>query len=231
MHICLFDIDGTLIDSGGAGQHSILRMLEEEFQVTAPVEGIPTAGRTDYAIMVDLFEFFGIPNTSQNRHRFESAYLVLLEQKLKERNGRILPGIDSILESLSANSEIDLGLLTGNYEQGARHKLEHFGLDHYFDFGAYGDFHADRNDVAHEALKQIQQRHSAETLADAVIWVIGDTPSDILCARAIDAHVIAVATGVYPLEDLQNCEPDYLFDHFEEPDELLSLFPARDSHL
>lgn len=229
MHICLFDIDGTLIDTGGAGQRSILHMLEEEFQVSAPVEGIPTAGRTDHAIMVDLFDYFGIPNTSQNRQRFESAYLKLLAEKLKERQGRVLPGIKPILEQLSQQAQIDLGLLTGNFEHGARQKLEHYDLNHFFEFGAYGDHHADRNDVAHEAIKQIQQRHTPESLAETSIWVIGDTPSDIYCARAIGAKVIAVATGVYPLEELRVCEPDYLFEHFEEIEPILSLFAAPET--
>ncbi len=226
MHICLFDIDGTLIDSGGAGQRSILHMLEAEFQVSAPIEGIPTAGRTDHSIMVDLFKYFDIPNTSQNRKRFEIGYLKLLEENLKAHQGRVLPGIQSILETLSRHTHVDLGLLTGNFEHGARQKLEHYELNHFFDFGAYGDFHTDRNDVAHEAFKQIQLRHSAESLADTSIWVIGDTPSDIHCARAIGANVIAVATGVYPLEALRDCEPDYLFAHFEETEPLLSLFQS-----
>ncbi|MFH1303123.1 MAG: HAD family hydrolase [Planctomycetota bacterium] len=226
MHICLFDIDGTLIDTGGAGQRSILHMLEEEFQVSAPVEGIPTAGRTDHAIMVDLFKYFDIPNTSQNRKRFETGYLKLLAEKLKEQQGRVLPGIQAILETLSQQAHIDLGLLTGNFEHGARQKLEHYELNRFFDFGAYGDFHADRNDVAQEALKQIQQRHTSESLADTSIWVIGDTPSDIHCARAIGANVIAVATGVYSLEELKACEPDYLFAHFEETEPVLALFQS-----
>ena len=226
MHICLFDIDGTLLDSGGAGQRSILHMLEEEFQVSAPVEGIPTAGRTDHAIMVDLFKYFDIPNTSQNRKRFETAYLDLLTEKLKERKGRVLPGIKLILEALSKHAHVDLGLLTGNFEHGARKKLEHYDLNHFFDFGAYGDHHSDRNDVAHEALKQIRKRHAPESVEATSVWVIGDTPSDIHCARAIGANVIAVATGVYPLEDLRDCEPDYLFAHFEEIEPLLSLFQS-----
>ncbi len=229
MHICLFDIDGTLIDTGGAGQRSILHMLEEEFQVSAPVEGIPTAGRTDHAIMVDLFEYFEIPNTGENRKRFETAYLKLLTEKLKEQQGRVLPGIKSILNTLSQHTHIDLGLLTGNFEHGARQKLEHYELHHFFEFGAYGDHHADRNDVAQEALNQIKQRHPSESVAAASIWVIGDTPSDIQCARAIGANVIAVATGVYPLEDLRDCKPDYLFEHFEEIESLLSLFPPPET--
>lgn len=224
MHICLFDIDGTLIDTGGAGQHSILHMLEEEFQVSAPIEGIPTAGRTDHSIMVDLFDYFQIPNTSENRQRFEAGYLKLLANNLKTRQGRVLPGIRSILDHLAQQDHIDLGLLTGNFEQGAQQKLTHYDLGHFFEFGAFGDHHADRNDVAQEAVRQIQLRHAPELLTQATIWVVGDTPSDITCARAIGAKVIAVATGVYPLEDLRKCEPDYLFEHFEEIQPVLSLF-------
>ena len=170
MHVCLFDIDGTLIDTGGAGQRSILHMLEEVFQVSAPVEGIPTAGRTDHSIMVDLFEFFNIANTSENRQRFEQGYLKLLAEKLLEHQGRVLPGIREILESLSQQENVDLGLLTGNFEQGAKQKLAHYELQQYFDFGAYGDHHADRDDVAHEALRQIRERHAAELLERTSVW-------------------------------------------------------------
>ncbi|MCA9015877.1 MAG: HAD hydrolase-like protein, partial [Planctomycetaceae bacterium] len=165
----------------------------------------------------------------ENRQRFESGYLKLLAVKLKERQGRVLPGIKSILETLSRHEHVHLGLLTGNFEHGARQKLEHFDLNHFFDFGAYGDHHASRNDVAREAIKQIQQRHTPESLAETSIWVIGDTPSDIHCARAIGANVIAVATGVYPPEELRACEPDYLFEHFEEIEPILSLFAAPET--
>ncbi|MAX36889.1 MAG: haloacid dehalogenase [Gimesia sp.] len=229
MHVCLFDIDGTLIDSGGAGQRSILHMLEEEFQVSAPVEGIPTAGRTDHSIMVDLFEYFNIANTSENRQRFEQGYLNLLADKLKEHQGRVLPGIREILDSLSRQANVDLGLLTGNFEQGAKQKLAHYELDHYFDFGAYGDHHVDRDDVAHEALRQIRERHATEILEQTSVWVLGDTPNDITCGRAIGANVIAVATGVYSLEELRNCEPDYLFEHFKDVQPVLTLFDPPES--
>ncbi|HAW27563.1 MAG TPA: haloacid dehalogenase [Planctomycetaceae bacterium] len=229
MHVCLFDIDGTLIDTGGAGQRSILHMLEEVFQVSAPVEGIPTAGRTDHSIMVDLFEFFNIANTSENRQRFEQGYLKLLAEKLLEHQGRVLPGIREILESLSQQENVDLGLLTGNFEQGAKQKLAHYELQQYFDFGAYGDHHADRDDVAHEALRQIRERHAAELLERTSVWVLGDTPNDITCARAIGANVIAVATGVYSLEELRQCEPDYLFEHFEDVHAVLTLFEPPES--
>ncbi|MCA9022696.1 MAG: HAD hydrolase-like protein [Planctomycetaceae bacterium] len=229
MHVCLFDIDGTLIDTGGAGQRSILHMLEEVFQVSAPVEGIPTAGRTDHSIMVDLFEYFNIANTSENRRRFEQGYLDLLAGKLQEHKGRVLPGIREILESLSRQPHVDLGLLTGNFEQGAKQKLEHYELNQYFDFGAYGDHHADRDDVAHEALRQIRERHASDILERTSVWVLGDTPNDITCARAIGANVIAVATGVYSLEALRECEPDYLFEHFEDVQAVLTLFEPPES--
>ena len=227
--IFMFDIDGTLIDTGGAGQRSILHMLEEVFQVSAPVEGIPTAGRTDHSIMVDLFEFFNIANTSENRQRFEQGYLKLLAEKLLEHQGRVLPGIREILESLSQQENVDLGLLTGNFEQGAKQKLAHYELQQYFDFGAYGDHHADRDDVAHEALRQIRERHAAELLERTSVWVLGDTPNDITCARAIGANVIAVATGVYSLEELRQYEPDYLFEHFEDVHAVLTLFEPPES--
>ena len=115
-----------------------------------------------------------------------------------------------------------MGLLTGNFQVGAQLKLEFYKLDHHFEFGSFGDRHLDRNDVAREALKEARKRYDGTVDPDRV-WVIGDTPADVRCGRAIGAQVIAVATGIYSLDELEATKPDCLFADFADPEPLLRL--------
>ena len=223
MHYCLFDIDGTLVYSGGAGQAAMELALEQEFGITAPTDGISTAGRTDRAIMADLFDYHQITDHENSIDRFVDTYLSHLPDTLKQRDGTILPGIEQLLQTLAQRDDIVLGLLTGNYREGARLKLEHFNLFHYFDFGGFGDLHFDREDVAREALVEIQKRVNGGVDLDRV-WVIGDTPADVRCGRAIRAQVIAVATGFASMQDLESAAPDRLFENFSDVEPFMRLF-------
>ncbi len=222
MHVLLFDIDGTLLNTGGAGQQAMERTLQSVCGVTLPTEGVPAAGRTDRAIIADLFAFHGITETPQLRGTFQEAYFQHLAQVLPTLPGQTLPGVESLLESLSDRSDVLLGLLTGNLQQGASIKLGHYGLDHYFQVGGFGDEHLDRDDVARAAMQAVIQRPHADIDADDV-WVIGDTPADVRCGRAIGARVVAVATGTYSHEQLELSEPDHQFADFSDPESLLAL--------
>lgn len=222
MHVCLFDIDGTLLNSGGAGQAAMEVALVSEFGAARPVEGISTAGRTDRAIVSDLFEYHGVAFDDDACVRFLRAYLEHLPQQLIERNGTVLPGIQVLIESLAARDDVVLGLLTGNFRDGARAKLAHFGLDRHFPFGGFGDRHLDRDDVARDALEEVRSRLNGQ-LSIERLWVIGDTPSDVRCARAIGAKAVAVATGMFSHEELAACSPDHLWPDFADSEPLLSL--------
>lgn len=223
MHYCLFDIDGTLLNSGGAGQAAMEAALLRMFGANNPVHGISTAGRTDRAIVSDLFTFFQIAHDELVWEQFVSAYLEELPKHLASREGMVLPGVVEILEILHARDDVLLGLLTGNFALGAKTKLAHFQLDHYFPFGGYGDHHHHRDDVAREAFRLLEEFHQQPVLLDR-LWVIGDTPADIQCGRAIGAKVVAVGTGLYSLEELETAQADYLFADFSDPTRLLSLF-------
>lgn len=214
MHVLLFDIDGTLLNSGGSGQAAMEAVLAREFGATRPVEGIPTAGRTDRAITRDLFAFYGIPDEADSWQRFHDAYFAELPLHLSGKQGVVLPGVRELLGALAVRERVSLGLLTGNLAHAAKLKLEHFDLHGHFCFGGYGDEHADRDDVARQARHEVRQRHPE--VPDERIWVIGDTPSDIRCARAINARVLAVATGVFPAEELSPHEPDILLDDLSD---------------
>lgn len=216
--VVFFDIDGTLLLSGGAGQRAMERALVEEFHIDVPFEGVFAAGRTDYGIVTEIFDRYGIEDTPAHRLRFHDAYLDQLPTCLHALPGRLLPGIREVLDHLTRQDDVVLSLLTGNYSLGAWTKLRHFDLDHYFEFGGFGDTHADRNLVAAEA-------HSAAsvalgiTLSGSRCCVVGDTPADIACGRSIGASVVAVATGAFGSHELAPFKPDHLLADFADVDE------------
>jgi phosphoglycolate phosphatase-like HAD superfamily hydrolase len=198
MHVCLFDIDGTLLASGGAGKAAMEEALRREFDLPRVLDGVPYAGRTDRAIARDLFKVHSIPDSAANWQRFLLTYLGLLPEALQRHEGRVLPGVSALLQDLRGRGDVALGLLTGNVRDGARLKLSHYALFDHFAFGAFGDAHFDRNDVALEALSVLRAHLGpAKTLTE--IWVIGDTPLDVRCARAIGARAVAVFASSRPL--------------------------------
>jgi phosphoglycolate phosphatase-like HAD superfamily hydrolase len=220
MHVCLFDIDGTLISSGGAGKAALEMALADAFGLPHRIEKLSLSGRTDRAIIRDVLRLYRIADTPQNWQRLTAAYLEHLPGCLERLNGRILPGIVELLAMLHTRDDVLLGLLTGNVRAGARVKLDHFGLFDFFPFGGYGDDHLDRDDVAREAVTEVRARLNGQYDAERV-WVIGDTPLDIRCARAIGARAVAVATGWHAPEELAAHAPDLLVNDLANATPLL----------
>lgn len=218
--IIFFDIDGTLLASGGAGQQAMEGALIDEFRIQVPFDGVLTAGRTDFGIVTEIFARYDIEPSEEQRQRFRDAYLDRLPGCLEALSGLILPGVPELLARLSERDDLTLALLTGNYSKGAWIKLQHFGLDQYFEFGGFGDRHADRNQVA-EAARAAAESSLSQPIRGEHCCVVGDTPADIHCARAIGAAAIAVATGVYDREDLDGHEPNHLFDDFSDVTDVL----------
>lgn len=221
MHVCLFDIDGTLISSAGAGKAALEAALASEFGITNLIDKIPLGGRTDRAILRDLFRLHIIDDTPANRERLIGSYLRHLPECLVRCQGRVLPGITALLRHLGTRDDVAVGLLTGNVRAGARVKLGHFGLYDHFAFGGYGDDHHDRDDVAREALAEVRRRFNG-AIAPERIWVIGDTPLDVQCARCIGARAVAVATGWHSRDELAAHKPDLLFTDLADPAPLLA---------
>ncbi len=223
MPIILFDIDGTLVRTGGAGKAAMEAALCEDFGVGLAAEEIPYSGRTDLAIGRDLLKGHGIEPTPANQQRLVEGYLARLPRYLREIRGKVCPGIGDLLGVLTARPDVLLGLLTGNVQRGAQTKLGHYGLWGHFPVGGYGDDHDDRDNVARAALRSVEQHRGGKVdLRD--VWVIGDTPLDVKCARAIGARAVAVATGWHPLEDLRASEPDFAFADLSDPRELLAMW-------
>ena len=221
MLVCFFDIDGTLLASGGAGKAAMEAALKSGFGATPSSNGTPFSGRTDRAIARDLFALHGIEDTPVNWQRFLAAYLGHLPDSLDRHQGRVLPGIASFLDNLRTRTEVAVGLLTGNVKAGARLKLGHYGLWNHFAFGGFGDHHLDRNDVARDAVAALGRHHSGPIDREQ-IWVVGDTPLDIRCARSIGAQVVAVATGWHSLELLAAERPDLLLPDLSDPQPIWS---------
>ncbi|MEY4189891.1 MAG: hypothetical protein RIR17_627 [Planctomycetota bacterium] len=216
-NVVLFDIDGTLLSSAGAGKAALEKSMASRFGVEEIVDGLTLSGRTDLAILHDLFRMHEIPFSETGFKTMLEGYLEHLPECLKSVQGKVLPGIDLILEKLAQDSEFQVGLLTGNLRKGAKIKLGHFGINEYFSFGGFGDFHLDRDDVAREALKEVQERFGSN-IKKSNIWVIGDTPLDIRCARAIGVKVMAVATGWHGMEELRGHSPDALVENLSDAD-------------
>lgn len=221
--LVLFDIDGTLLTSGGAGERALRRGFRDRFGIDDDLAGIEIAGRTDSGIARQMLAAHGLPESPENLAALFDGYLHFLAKELPESPGRLLPGISPLLEALKPRSDIVLGLLTGNLARGAEIKLTHYGVWHYFEFGAYADDHHDRNQLGHFARQRAREKHGAEFPPER-IFVLGDTPHDIACARAIGAKAVAIATGKFSVENLKALAPDFLFSDLGDVAAVLEIF-------
>ncbi|TWT31627.1 HAD family hydrolase [Blastopirellula retiformator] len=220
MKICLFDIDGTLVNTAGAGKDAMIDSFQSTAGIDVQTTGVRVSGKTDRGIATELFGDAGKQLTEDVWEKFLSSYMAGLARNLPLRQGRVLPGIVELLDQLAEREDIALGLLTGNVAQGAYLKLTHYDLMHHFAFGGYGDLHPDRNDVA-QAAKDACESHLGQAVAGDQIWVIGDTANDVRCARHIGAKALAVATGVFDRDVLAQSEPDLLMDDLADAAEFL----------
>lgn len=210
IRLVLFDIDGTLIRSGGAGVRAFGQAFASAFDAPQATEGVSFSGRTDHALLRECLTRIGLETTPENVTRFFVVYTKILQESLELIPGEVCPGVDDWLSALKLLPHRPaIGLLTGNIQRGAELKLRRYGLWHHFCFGGYGDDHEDRNRIAAAAYDRGAQ-HLGTALRGDEVLVIGDTPHDITCGRAIQAKVLAVATGAHSVAELTPHRADWL---------------------
>jgi len=210
MKLVLFDIDETLIDSAGAGARAANAAFRDLFSIEEAFAGIPMAGRTDLRILKKGLHAHGLSAEDGTLLRLLSRYLAHLREEILTPHKRIKPGVRNVLDSLSRMEHILLGLLTGNIERGARIKLEPFGLNGFFPFGAFGDDDEDRDRLLPIAIQKAEA-HAGEVVEPEGCVVVGDTPADVRCARIHGAVAVAVATGPYEADALAGTGADHVF--------------------
>jgi phosphoglycolate phosphatase len=209
IRLALFDIDGTLVHTGGAGVKAFAKVFETEFNARDGFEKLKFAGRTDVSLVREFFQYHNIPETDDNFERFFEEYVFWLDHILERSQTDACPGIWEFIAGLRAQPKPPMiGLLTGNIRLGAEIKLRHFDLWKEFETGAFADDNEDRDLIA-VAARERGRRLLGKNLRDDEILVIGDTPFDIRCGRAINAKVLAVATGGATLEELKRHQPDW----------------------
>lgn len=209
IRLVLFDIDGTLIASGGAGEKAFAKVCATEFNAPNGTQGIQFAGRTDPAIIREFFTRYRIETSQQNFSRFLDSYVFWLDHLLGQLYGKVLPGVEHWIRDLSRLKQPPLiGLLTGNIRLGAQIKLSHFQLWDHFRTGGFGDDSEDRNVIARIARDRACDMLKRKLKGEEIL-VIGDTPLDVACGKAIEARVLAVGTGKFTAGELAKHSPDW----------------------
>ncbi|HEY8536228.1 MAG TPA: HAD family hydrolase [Vicinamibacterales bacterium] len=228
--LLLFDIDGTLIVTGGAGIRAMNRAFLEVFGVPDALDGIEVAGRTDSSILADAMARHGVAPGAEAESAFRERYLACLRAEvpgIPAGTGLgVLPGVSALLEALRPMPTAFLGLLTGNYPEAAEVKLSHFGLWEYFRCGAFGDDHPDRNHLVPIALDRARACGLPPHVDGGRIVVIGDTPRDIACARAHGARCLAVATGIHDAGALARAGADVVLEDLSDTPRALDALRA-----
>ena len=203
VRLVLFDIDGTLVHTGGAGTAAFTKTFATFFQLHHGTEKMRFAGRTDVSLVREFFRLHGQPETPENFRRFFESYVFWLDHILVRNGGESCPGIHQFIKDIQALPKPPvLGLLTGNIRLGAEIKLRHFGLWELFHFGGFADDHEERDHIAAAAFARAR-RVMGKQLKPEEVLVIGDTPFDVRCGKFIGAKTLAVATGGSKLEELQ----------------------------
>jgi phosphoglycolate phosphatase len=218
--LLLFDIDGTLVLTGGAGIRALNRAFQQVVGIDNAMEGIRPHGKTDPAIVREIFHSRGGAATCGHSpdvaDQILDAYVSFLPEEVRSsRTYRILPGITSFLEAFKGHPDVALGLATGNVEKGARIKLERGNLNFYFRFGGFG---SDAEKRAHLVSRAAENgfRCCGQTIAPEDVFVIGDTPRDVEAGREAGFRTVGVATSDYTREHLEQAGADLVMSDFEQ---------------
>lgn len=226
--LLLFDIDGTLIHSAGAGRAAIERALLDVYGTAGPIDELPFDGLTDPQIVRALMRAAAMTDVDIDDRIGDlwAAYAAALPPELEARRDRlrVADGVAALLDRLDEGGAC-LGLVTGNIALGAEHKLAACGLWGRFAFGAYGSDAEDRDALPSIAVDRAHA-HTGIRYAAEVTWVIGDTPRDVACARAAGVRCLAVGTGRFSARDLRASGADVALDSLAETDRVVSILSS-----
>jgi phosphoglycolate phosphatase len=231
MLLALFDVDGTLISTRGAGMRAFYRALNSVFGVQASDGAIRPDGKTDPLILRELLAHFGLEKEwcDAVRDRVFSCYLSCLEEEMSQARARgmirILPGVKELLDRLEQELDFCVGLVTGNLERGAHIKVQNAGLEGYFRFGGYGSDSENRTELTRAGIQR-GARHIAPAPLEGA-FVIGDTPLDIHHGRAAGACTIAVASAKYGMDELASHSPDLLVPDLTAASDIIGFMRSR----
>lgn len=224
MKLVLFDIDGTLMLSGGAGARALTRALGEVFGLTDPLTGVRLNGQTDPQIVLDALERAGKKAEAhpERLERVTDLYVRYLAGEIETADkARLMPGVVALLEALLARADVALGLVTGNIERGARIKLSRFDLNRYFTCGGFGSDSIVRRDLVPIACERARRCFGFAFEPKHAV-VIGDTEKDVDCGRHAGARTLAVATGGVSEAELRQAGPDALFPTLEDTEKVVA---------
>ena len=218
----LWDIDGTLMSSQGAGTKAMNDAFHACFAIPNAFEDVAMSGCTDPWIFRQGYERHRITEPFPSAMaKFDREYRKALPWRLASAKITLKPGLPALLETLSKRDDIGSGLLTGNFDHGAETKLKAAGIHHYFATGAYGSDDEDRNKLLPHALRRF--RDLGRNYEPHRTIVIGDTTRDVACARAHGAKAVAVATGGHRMEELRACGPDLALQSLADPAPLMGF--------
>lgn len=222
VRVVLFDVDGTLLDMRGAGRKSFVRALKSTFGWDDEIPYINFAGNTDLNVLLQVAEHHGVTLSGEDQLRFFRQLPVELAETAREVQLVIYPGVRELLEALSSNPRVLLGLVTGNVAASAKVKLQQFDLHGHFILGAFGDDHADRAEIARLALQRVREKMKPGHRMEAC-FLIGDTPFDIAAAKSIGATAIAVATGKFATDVLKEAGADHVLTDLSDTASVLEI--------
>lgn len=207
--LVLFDIDGTLIDSGDASVIALNNVFRSLYEIAEAFISVRMDGKTDKQIIKEGLTANGLLIDDDDIPSIIANYLINLKKEINNDRKHLKPGVRELLIRLGRMDDFHLGLLTGNIESGARLKLDAFDLNRYFPFGAFGSDHEDRNQLLPIAIDKFSKRTGQDIRFEDCI-VVGDTPKDVECSRPYGAISVAVTTGIYSSEQLTAAGADYI---------------------
>jgi phosphoglycolate phosphatase len=217
--LLLFDLDQTLINTGGAGLRALDRACFQLFGISNAMQGISPHGKTDPAIAREILRVRFNQQAPELNGKIRSildAYLSFLKEEVETSpKYRVLPGVSSILDEMALRTDVALGLATGNLEPGARIKLDRGGLNRYFAFGGFGSDSEDRTELVRKAAEKAAFR-CGKTILASDIFVIGDTPLDIDAGKRAGFNAVGVATGSYSMEQLRDSGANLTIPDFDQ---------------